>query len=287
MRVTVYQPLRHRAFTLVELMATVAIAAMVVSAAVFFVANYITYSHQQADRQTLWVLNDALTRYKTQGGNVSTLYSYSPVGAVLAGLQTALTWAGHGHIVLAQGITYPARSIDATGSKAQYHFYRFNTYNDGSPGSNGTGNSTVNITVTDINCSGDYDPMQFFLVANGIDIWTLMQTSYNSWVGDGVQIHWPPWLTEKAKTWYTLTPSFYPYNTSTITCSVSVPPGNYELEMWDVVDGAPPNSNSYLFMIPAERSIYVAPGTTVNINANMYDDGAITPNFWGGYVTWP
>lgn len=113
---------------MVELLAAIAILAVLVTVAGFFIASYISWTHQVADEQTLHVLNDALTRYKTQGGSVMALTSEVPIAHVLARLQSSITWAGMAHQVLQAGVTYRGASIYAKGTGAQYHFTSFGAY---------------------------------------------------------------------------------------------------------------------------------------------------------------
>ena len=54
-------------FTLVELLSTIAIMAVLVVGITAFVANYVTWAKNTSDKQTYTVLNDALGRYKCEG----------------------------------------------------------------------------------------------------------------------------------------------------------------------------------------------------------------------------
>ena len=103
---------------------------MLVTAALFYIPSYIAYAQQQSDQRTLYVLNDALTRYKTQGGNVSALTIGTPIGHVISAMQTPVNWAGMTAQFIQTGVTYPARSLQAVGNGAQYHFVSYNSYTD-------------------------------------------------------------------------------------------------------------------------------------------------------------
>jgi prepilin-type N-terminal cleavage/methylation domain-containing protein len=118
----------HHAFTLIELLAAVAIMAALIVGALFFTASYITWAHNTADQRSLIVLNDALNRYKTEGGNISALTSGAQISHVLTKMATTLNWAGMSHNVMQAGVTYQGRSIDSIGNGASYHFTRYNTY---------------------------------------------------------------------------------------------------------------------------------------------------------------
>jgi type II secretory pathway pseudopilin PulG len=123
------------AFTLIEILSAVTIMAALIAVATFFIVSYISYAQLNSDKQTLTVLNDTLTRYKTGGGGVTALTVTAPIAHVLAALQAPINWAGGlTHQVWRGGSTYPGRSIDALGSGAQYHFTRFNTYTSESGG---------------------------------------------------------------------------------------------------------------------------------------------------------
>lgn len=125
---------RRSAFTLIELLATIAILAALIVGALFAYVSVTSWAKATADKQTLTILNDALTRYKTQGGNVSALTVGADIGAVLSRMQNSTTWGSISHQFLRQGVTYPARSLGAMGSGASYNFYRYNTYSSTTPG---------------------------------------------------------------------------------------------------------------------------------------------------------
>lgn len=156
-----------RAFTLVELLASIAIIGMLLAAVIFTVSNYVAYARTTARKQTLLVLNDALTRYKTQGGGTAGLTVGASIGRVLRQLRTPVEWCGRTHQFLDAAATYPARSLHAVGNHAQYHFYGYDGYEgetiaDGTPTSdNVLGAGVGSITVNDsagiylkVTCSG-------------------------------------------------------------------------------------------------------------------------------------
>ncbi len=120
---------KHRhAFTLIEALATIAIISVVIAVAIPFVGNYVAKAKQTADRQTLAVLNDALTRYKTQGGALTALTSGASMGNVLNLMREPITWNGLSHQILRQGETFPARSISASGNGRDFRFTGFASY---------------------------------------------------------------------------------------------------------------------------------------------------------------
>ena len=104
------------AFTLVELLTVITITAILVTVAVFYTAGYVAFAKHTSDQQTLAVLNDALNRYKCDGGDVNALTASAPIANVLAKLQAPIHWAGGlTHQVMQAGITYPACSLTALG----------------------------------------------------------------------------------------------------------------------------------------------------------------------------
>jgi type II secretory pathway pseudopilin PulG len=130
-------------FSLVELLASIAIIALIVVSAGVFVANYIGTAQLRADQQTLQTLNDALTRYKTQGGGTSGLTLGAPIGNIIDRLKQPISWAGGlSHQVLNSAFTVPSRSLDATGTGSAYRFYSYGTYTENAPAS---GAATTNM----------------------------------------------------------------------------------------------------------------------------------------------
>lgn len=127
-----------KAFTLVELLTTIAIIAILVTTVVVVIPNLVSWSQQTADKQTLTILNDALTRYKCEGGGVLGLTSAAPIKNVLTRLQTPINWAGTTHQFLQVGKSFLGRSIDCKGSGTQYRFTRYNTYTEESGGTSPT-----------------------------------------------------------------------------------------------------------------------------------------------------
>jgi len=122
------------AFTLIEPLTTVTIIAVLVTVAVFAFTSIATWAHQTSDRQTLTILNDALNRYKCEGGSLTALTSGAPIDDVTALMCSPINWGGMTHYVMQSGVTYHGRSIDSIGNGVSYHFSRFNTYQDGETG---------------------------------------------------------------------------------------------------------------------------------------------------------
>ncbi len=118
----------RRAFTFIEILAVLAIVAALTAIGIYFVASYLAESKQVAKKQVLFVLNDALTRYKTQGGTTRGLTVGASIGRVLRQLRTPVDWVGQTHQFLDGAITYPARSLQAVGNLATYRFYGYDGY---------------------------------------------------------------------------------------------------------------------------------------------------------------
>lgn len=110
-----------------ELLAAIGIIAGLLVVAGVYIGGYIGTARQRADAQTLTVLNDAITRYKTQGGGTSGFTLGAPISNILSRLQQPLNWNGLNHQVMKTGTTYRARSLSVTGTGASYRFTRFNS----------------------------------------------------------------------------------------------------------------------------------------------------------------
>lgn len=121
---------------MIELLAAIAIIALLVATVIWGYVTVTQWARTTADRQVLTTLNDALTRYKTQGGNVNALTAGTNISALLQQMRTGVNWSGQSvnHQFLTPGATYPARSISAMGAKGAYQFYRYNTYTLTTPG---------------------------------------------------------------------------------------------------------------------------------------------------------
>ncbi len=120
---------RHgRAFTMIELMMSVAIIAMIVSAAIFFIVGYVNETRTTAKKVMLSTLNEALTRYKTQGGGTAGLTIGASIGRVLRQLKTPINWTGQVHQFLNNSLTIPARSLQVVGNYATFRFSGYNGY---------------------------------------------------------------------------------------------------------------------------------------------------------------
>lgn len=123
----------RKGFTLIELLAAIGIIAGLLVVAGVYIGGYIGEARRRADAQTLTVLNDAITRYKTQGGGTSGFTLGAPIGNILSRLQQPLNWNGLSHQVMKTGTTYPARSLKATGSGSAYRFYQYNSFTEKAP----------------------------------------------------------------------------------------------------------------------------------------------------------
>lgn len=114
-------------------MAVLAIIAALVTVGVVFVGGYIADARTVAKKQVLYMINDALNRYKTQGGGTTGFTVGASIGRVIRQLKTPVNWAGKSHQFLGSAATYSARSLRAVGSGAQYRFYSYDGYEGETP----------------------------------------------------------------------------------------------------------------------------------------------------------
>ena len=111
-----------RSFSLLELMAIIAVIAALIVGALYFTGGYVTWAKNTSDHQTYTVLNDALDRYKTQGGGLSGLTYDATIDRVIAQMQSQATWVpGMSHQFLDSSVTYHGRSIGETGTGTLNH----------------------------------------------------------------------------------------------------------------------------------------------------------------------
>jgi hypothetical protein len=116
------------AFNLVELISAIAIMAVLALMVVVVIPYIVGWAQSVSDQKTLLVLNDALTRYKCEGGDMTALTSGAPTGHVLAKIASTINWNGYQHHIMQLGVTYPARSLTGTGYHQTYQFCKFNTF---------------------------------------------------------------------------------------------------------------------------------------------------------------
>ncbi len=123
-------------FTLVEMMAVIAIVAGLLALIIPWVGNYVHSAKYHADHQTLTVLNDAITRYKCEGGEVGALTQGMDYTNLLARLRTPVSWSGFDHQFLTgQGQYDKARTVASTGSGRSFRLTQYDTYTQESGGS--------------------------------------------------------------------------------------------------------------------------------------------------------
>ena len=140
----------NKGFTLVELIAVIAIVAIIVGMVVPTAINYVTNARQTADKQTLAVLNDAINRYKMEGGSLAALTAGKPYANLLTELQTPVSWNGLSHQFLRGGGPYEqAMTVAATGSGRSYKLTGINSYNEGSGTAIVSGGQVVSPNLVD------------------------------------------------------------------------------------------------------------------------------------------
>ena len=121
-------PRNSRAFTMLELLSAILIIAVLATMVTFFTASYIQWSQQVADQRTLVVLNDALTRYKCEGGDLTALTSGAPAGHIISKLTNPINWNGYVHQVMQKGVTYSSKSLTGAGYHQTFKFTGYNSY---------------------------------------------------------------------------------------------------------------------------------------------------------------
>jgi len=121
------------AFTMVELIATIAIMAIILATVIPAAVNYVNTARRTANQKTLAVLNDALNRYKMQGGSLSALTATASIANVISRLQTPVVWNGLSHQFLQDSTVINAASLAGIGSGQTYRFYRYGDYSSETP----------------------------------------------------------------------------------------------------------------------------------------------------------
>jgi prepilin-type N-terminal cleavage/methylation domain-containing protein len=121
-----------RAFTMVELLASIAIIAVIAALVFAFVGNYVDYARLTAVRHTVAVLNESLNEYRALGGlrkgypmpgsSGSTLNSATLTTAAVEGLQKGFD--NHGKTVgfVRPNQTFNTSYVASTGAGASFRF---------------------------------------------------------------------------------------------------------------------------------------------------------------------
>ena len=113
---------------MLELLSAILIIAVLATMVTFFTASYIQWSQQVADQRTLVVLNDALTRYKCEGGDLTALTSGAPAGHIISKLTNPINWNGYVHQVMQTGVTYSSKSLTGAGYHQTFKFTGYNSF---------------------------------------------------------------------------------------------------------------------------------------------------------------
>ncbi len=104
------------------------VSGIVLTIAGVFIASYVSSAKQIADKTTLRTLNDALNRYKNEGGSLAALTAEANPLHVINLLKTPVSWWGLNHIFLNQAFTCSASSLAAQGEGKSFRFYRYKSY---------------------------------------------------------------------------------------------------------------------------------------------------------------
>ncbi len=172
--------MRKGGFTLLEALVVIAIVAALGALIIPWVFNYVRSAKYHADHQTLTVLNDAITRYKCEGGNVSALTAGMDYTNLLTRLRTPVGWCGFDHQFLtSQGQYDKAQTVVSTGSGRTFRLTQYDTYSEETGGSYSLGGGAGG--NPDAVVAGGYHTL--FLKADG----SLWGVGYNSegGLGDG------------------------------------------------------------------------------------------------------
>ncbi len=131
-----------RGFTLRELIMTIAIIAVISTASIVAVGNYITVARRTSDNKTLQTINEAIDRYRLLGGDMNAFTTGKPFPRLINTLATAFTSEGRLQQVWQGNKNLAAVTVSANGNRNNYHLTRFNT-------SNTEGPAGTNVPVTD------------------------------------------------------------------------------------------------------------------------------------------
>jgi len=163
--------MKKRAFTLMEIAMAGAIIVALFAIIIPGIVSYVQQAQRTADKQTLTVLNDALSYYKTRGGDIDALTLGAPIGNVIERLRTPATWVTGEVQFLNSGVTYQAASLDAVGEGVSYSFFRYNTYEM-------EGVADNNLTTKDYNA-----PVNFIAIFTYSDRYFYSSTGKNWYEG--------------------------------------------------------------------------------------------------------
>lgn len=122
-----------RGFTLVELLAAIGIIAGLLVAAGVYIGGYIGTARQASDARTLQTLNDALTRYKTQGGDVTSFTYATSTANIINQLKTPINWNGLTHQILQSSTNITSSSLAYAGSGKNLRLTAYGTANSNRP----------------------------------------------------------------------------------------------------------------------------------------------------------
>jgi prepilin-type N-terminal cleavage/methylation domain-containing protein len=121
-----------RAFTMIELLASIAILAVIAAIVFAFVGNYVDYARLTAARRTCAILNESLNEYRTLGGLTKAHSLQGAVGTTqnartltddaITALKTGFTVGG-----IRKNFVNKTQSIDTSmiGSTGQGSHFRF------------------------------------------------------------------------------------------------------------------------------------------------------------------
>ncbi len=125
-----------RGFTLVELLTTIALIAILVTLGVYLTSSYLSWSQKVSNERTLSILNNSLQHYKTLGGmtaadghNLEGANTEAKIIAVLNTLKTGFQSGGSTRSFLNTGEKIDTTKLFATGSGKTFVFTGYGTPN--------------------------------------------------------------------------------------------------------------------------------------------------------------
>jgi prepilin-type N-terminal cleavage/methylation domain-containing protein len=151
-----------RAFTMIELLTTLVIVAIIALIVTPFVGDYVSRARLTAARHTVAVLNEALNEYKTLGGidagyalygsTGSTVNSATLTSAAISALETGFTKYSQKMTFVKETEVLNASYIGSTGSGKTFSFVV-----DETTASSGTTTTSTTPTLTVASASATYD----------------------------------------------------------------------------------------------------------------------------------
>jgi prepilin-type N-terminal cleavage/methylation domain-containing protein len=118
-------------FSLLEILAALAIMSLIAIVASQYVANYVSTARSASEARVLSELNQALNSYRVMNTGASSFFTVgTPASSALNRLRTGFTSQGRLQQFFSSSFTVPSRSLDATGIGSRYRFTRYSSVRD-------------------------------------------------------------------------------------------------------------------------------------------------------------